>query len=158
MTDLLSRRSALSAAKRSLLEERLQGIIKTPARKSAIHSRTKQDSIPLSFAQQRLWFLDQLVPNNLFYNMPCAVKLEGRLDVEALERVIDEIVRRHEVLRTRIEVEEGEPVQVIDEWKPRRLEAEDLTSLTREEREEETGRIRKEAARTGFDLSRGPMM
>ena len=60
--------------------------------------------------------LDQFVPNNPFYNIPDAVRLEGRLDLEVLERVINEIVRRHEVLRTRFEVEEGEPAQVIDEW------------------------------------------
>ena len=78
--------------------------------------------LPLSFAQQRLWFLDQLAPNNPFYNSPRAVRLEGRLDLDVLERVINEIVRRHEVLRTRFEVEDGEPVQVIDEWEPRRLE------------------------------------
>src|SRR5262249_19471959 len=87
-----------------------------------------------------------------------SVRLEGRLDLEALERVINEIVRRHEVLRTRIELEEGEPVQVIDPWEPRRLEVEDLTSLTPKEREEEVSRISKEEAETGFDLSKGPLL
>ena len=86
------------------------------------------------------------------------MRLEGKLDLEALERVINEIVRRHEVLRTRFEVEEGEPVQVIDEWEPRRLEVEDLTGLTLEEREEEARRIAREEAGTGFDLSRGPLL
>ena len=114
--------------------------------------------LPLSFAQQRLWFLDQLEPEQPFYNIPGAVRLEGRLDLEALERVINEIVRRHEVLRTRIEVEEGEPAQVIDEWEPRRLEVEDLTGLTREREKEEARRIAREEAETGFDLSRGPLL
>jgi amino acid adenylation domain-containing protein/non-ribosomal peptide synthase protein (TIGR01720 family)/FkbM family methyltransferase len=113
---------------------------------------------PLSFAQQRLWFLDQLVPDNPFYNVPGGVRLEGRLDFEVLERVINEIVRRHEVLRTRIEVEGGEPVQVIDEWEPRRLEVEDLTSLSEEERGEEVKRITRGEAETRFDLSRGPLL
>jgi hypothetical protein len=57
----------------------------------------------MSFAQQRLWFLDQLVPNNPLYNRPGAIRLEGRLELEVLERVINEIVRRHEVLRTGFE-------------------------------------------------------
>ena len=92
------------------------------------------------------------------YNIPGAVRLEGRLNLEALERVINEIVRRHEVLRTRFEVEAGEPAQVIDAWEPRRLEVEDLTSLTAEEREEEVRRIAREEAETGFDLSRGPLL
>jgi amino acid adenylation domain-containing protein len=114
--------------------------------------------LPLSFAQQRLWFLDQLAPNNPFYNNPGAVRIEGRVDIEALERSVNEIVRRHEVLRTRIEVKEGEPIQVIDQWKRRRLEVEDLTSLTREEREEEARRIASAEAEAGFDLSRGPLL
>jgi len=118
----------------------------------------RDEALPLSFAQERLWFLDQLLPNNLLYNLPRAVRLEGRLDIRALERVINEIVRRHEALRTRFEVEEGEPVQVIDEWEPRGLEVEDLTSLPGEEREEEVRRITREEARTGFDLSRGPLL
>jgi acyl carrier protein len=114
--------------------------------------------LPLSFAQQRLWFLDQLVPNDPFYNCPRAVRLEGRLDPQALERSINEIIRRHEVLRTRIEVEAGEPVQVIEQWKRRSLQIEDLTSFSQEEREQEARRITKQEAATGFDLSRGPLL
>src|SRR5262249_8288009 len=58
------------------------------------------ERFPLSFAQQRLWFIDQMDSGNVAYNIPSAVRLEGRLDLEALERAINEIVRRHEVLRT----------------------------------------------------------
>jgi amino acid adenylation domain-containing protein len=113
---------------------------------------------PLSFAQQRLWFLDQLVPNNPLYNIPGRVRLDGRLDFDALQRVINEIVRRHEALRTRFEVEAGEPVQVIDEWEPRRLEVTDLTNLPSDEQEAEARRMAREEAGTGFDLSRGPLL
>src|SRR5262245_25654560 len=66
---------------------------------------SKERRLPLSFAQQRLWFLDQLAPNNPFYNIPASVRLEGRLNLGILERVINEIVRRHQTLRTRIKVE-----------------------------------------------------
>jgi amino acid adenylation domain-containing protein len=114
--------------------------------------------LPLSFAQQRLWFLDQLAPDSLVYNIPGAVRLEGRLELEVLERVINEIVRRHEVLRTRFEAEEGEPAQVIDEWEERRLEVEDLRGMPAEEREEAARRITREEAMRGFDLSRGPLL
>src|SRR5262249_35549122 len=114
--------------------------------------------LPLSFAQQRLWFLDQLTPKNPFYNIPGVVMLEGSVNLEALERAINEIVRRHEVLRTRFEVDAGMPVQVIDEWERWRLEVEDLTGLTEEVRDEEIRRIAKEEAATGFDLSRGPLL
>jgi len=113
---------------------------------------------PLSFAQQRLWFLDQLVPNSPFYNLPGAVRLDGRLDLDVLESVINEIVKRHETLRTRFEVEEGEPVQVIGEWKPRKLEVEDLSGLPRGVREAEARRITREEAETGFELDRGPLL
>ncbi len=114
--------------------------------------------LPLSFAQQRLWFLDQLEPGSAAYNCPGAVRLEGRLDIEALERSVNEIVRRHEVLRTRIEVEEGRPVQVIEDWAPRSLEVEDLTGLSDEGKEEEVRKTLREEARTGFDLSKGPLI
>src|SRR5262249_4869440 len=112
----------------------------------------------LSFAQRRLWFLDQLMPNDPFYNYPGAVRLEGRLDIEMLESAINEIVRRHDVLRTRFEVDADEPIQVIDAWEPRKLELIDLRSLGHEEREEEARRIMGEEAGTAFDLSRGPML
>src|SRR5262249_23329431 len=69
---------------------------------------------PLSFAQQRLWFLDKLNPGSAVYNIPGAVRLEGGLNLNTLEQVINEIVRRHETLRTRFEVNSGSPVQVID--------------------------------------------
>ena len=157
MTDLLTRRSRLSAAKRSLLEERLRGALKGDETNDAIHSRPKRDLIPLSFAQQRLWFIDRLEPDSSAYNVPGAVRLAGKLNLETLERVINEIVRRHEALRTRFEEVEGAPVQMIDEWKPRKLEVVDLTSLPWEEREAEVRRRIREEAGTGFDLSRGPL-
>ena len=69
--------------------------------------------LPLSFAQQRLWFLDQLVPANPFYNIPTAYRLGGPLEVGALERALGEIVARHESLRTTFVSREGCPVQVI---------------------------------------------
>src|SRR5262249_14175160 len=119
---------------------------------------SREGRLPLSFAQQRLWFIDQLEPGNTVYNCPGAVRLEGRLNLQALESAVNEIVRRHEALRTRIEAERGAPAQVIDEWKPRRLEVEDLTDLAPEEREIEALRRVREEARTGFDLSRGPLI
>jgi hypothetical protein len=91
MTDLLSQRQNFSTAKLRLLEERLRGKAKTPAEKSSIQARAKRDFIPLSFAQQRLWFLDQLAPNNPFYNLPEMMRLDGELNLEVLERVVNEI-------------------------------------------------------------------
>jgi amino acid adenylation domain-containing protein len=119
---------------------------------------SRKERMPLSFAQQRLWFLDQLIPNNPLYNIPGFARLNGGLNLDALERAINEIVRRHEVLRTRIEMEAGEPAQVIDEWTPWRLEVLDLRSFSLEEKEAEVSRIAREEAGTGFDLSRGPLL
>ena len=113
---------------------------------------------PLSFAQQRLWFIDQLNPGSPLYNNPGMDKIEGALNLKAFERVINEIVRRHETLRTRFEVYEGEPAQVIDEWESRRLEVADLTNLSPEEKEEEVNRMAREEVEAGFDLSQGPLL
>jgi len=118
----------------------------------------REGSFPLSFAQQRLWFIDQLEPGNAAYNCPVAAKLKGRLDLDALERVINEIIRRHESLRTRFEMVADEPAQVIDPWEPRKLEVKDLMGLPVEERERVVARVADEEAGTGFDLSRGPLL
>src|SRR5262249_24297942 len=83
-------------------------------------------------------------------------------DLKVLEAVINEIVRRHEVLRTKFELSAGRPaqvpVQVIDQWQPRRLQVEDLTSFSPEQREQEIKRLVKHEAETGFDLSTGPLL
>jgi condensation domain-containing protein len=142
------------------IEEALNASEKAPAPPlfRAERDGARGRRFPLSFAQQRLWFIDQLEPGNPAYNIPGAVRLEGRLNVQALESVINEIVRRHEALRTRFEVEAGEPSQVIDEWRPRKLMVEDLSGLPQEVREEEVNRIAREEARTGFNLSTGPLL
>jgi acyl carrier protein len=80
---------------------------------------SRERELPLSFAQQRLWFLDQLEPGSAFYNVPTAVRLQGELNVEALERTLTEIVRRHEVLRTVFQSVNGDAVQVIGEARNR---------------------------------------
>jgi amino acid adenylation domain-containing protein/non-ribosomal peptide synthase protein (TIGR01720 family) len=112
----------------------------------------------LSFAQQRLWFLEQLEPGNAVYNIPGAVMLEGNLNLDSLERVINEIFRRHEVLRTRFEIVDSEPAQVIDEWKPINLDVRDLTHLSVEDQEREIRNTSSSEAQTGFDLRHGPLI
>ena len=112
----------------------------------------------LSFAQQRLWFIDQMEPGTSLYNIAGGVRLEGELDVEALERSINEIERRHETLRTRVETRGGKGVQVIDEWEYRRLSVIDLSGLDEENREGEARRISEEEGAEGFELSAGRMM
>ncbi len=114
--------------------------------------------LPLSFAQQRLWFIDQLEPGNSFYNVPAAVRLSGQLSVEAVERSLTEVVRRHESLRTTFKEVGGEPVQVIGAATEVRLEIEDLSHLAEEEREAEARLRATQEARRPFDLSTGPLL
>ncbi|HEX2568813.1 MAG TPA: non-ribosomal peptide synthase/polyketide synthase, partial [Polyangia bacterium] len=115
-------------------------------------------ALPLSFAQQRLWFLDQLEPGNPFYNLPAAVRLTGALDVTVLERCLGEVVRRHEVLRTRFESREGEPVQIIAPHLHVELARVDLQDLPVESREARARALAREEALKPFDLARGPLV
>src|SRR5260370_32869837 len=92
---------------------------------------------PASFAQQRLWFLDQLLPNTPAYNVPIALRLSGALELTALEQSLNEIVRRHEALRTTFLNQEGSPVQVIAPTLALSLPVVDLQELPPGEREEQ---------------------
>ncbi|HEX6036828.1 non-ribosomal peptide synthetase, partial [Longimicrobium sp.] len=118
----------------------------------------RDGTLPLSFAQQRLWFLDQLQPGGAAYNVPRAVRLSGALDVSALERALTEIVRRHETLRTRFPSVGGEPAQVIETAAPMGIAVEDLSHLPADEREAEARRMAADEARAPFDLARGPLL
>jgi amino acid adenylation domain-containing protein/non-ribosomal peptide synthase protein (TIGR01720 family) len=124
-----------------------------------IPRRGAGEEAPLSFAQQRLWFLTQLQPDAALYNCPAAVRLSGRLDAEALARALGEIVRRHEILRTNFPVgDEGEPVQRVLPAGPLAPRVVDLRGLAPGEREEEAQRLMLEEARTPFDLTRDRLL
>ncbi|MBV9775387.1 MAG: amino acid adenylation domain-containing protein, partial [Gemmatimonadetes bacterium] len=114
--------------------------------------------LPLSFAQQRLWFVEQLEPGNVAYSMPFPLRLRGALDVRALERTLTELVRRHESLRTTFAVADGEPAQVVAPPRPVALATVDLSALPAEERERAVLRLAAEEAMRPFDLARGPLL
>jgi hypothetical protein len=137
--------------------ERALGEWRMP-RKSEIRRAERAGRLPLSYAQQRLWFVDQLEPGNAAYNMTGAVRLTGPLDVMALRRSLSEIVRRHDVLRTSFVSEDGEPRQVISEKWGLDLPVKDLCHLPVEERMNSARSIAGEEAQRGFDLSRGPLL
>ncbi|NMO18674.1 non-ribosomal peptide synthase/polyketide synthase, partial [Pyxidicoccus fallax] len=118
----------------------------------------RDGALPLSFAQQRLWFLDQLEPGSSFYNVPTVVKLKGHLDVAAMERSFRELVRRHESLRTTFRAEAGAPVQVIGAEPTVVLELRDLSALPEAEREGAAQRWVEEEIHRPFDLERGPLL
>ena len=113
--------------------------------------------LPSAFAQQRLWFLDQLEPGSFAYNLAGAVRLEGSLDVAGMAGALSGIVRRHESLRTVFKEEHGEPLQVIGEPAPLPLPVIDLSGLTAEARGEVARREAGAEARRPYDLARGPL-
>src|SRR5262249_30016761 len=124
-----------------------------------INSEASIFVFPCSFAQQRLWLVDQLQPGTGAYNMPCAVRLKGRLDVDALRRSLNEIVRRHEVLRTNFPTVNGEPRQRINnELSDFPIVSIDLTQTDESQRELEAREIVNEETRRGFDLATGPLI
>ncbi|HEU0079610.1 MAG TPA: condensation domain-containing protein, partial [Longimicrobiaceae bacterium] len=114
--------------------------------------------LPVSCAQQRLWFLDRLEPGSTAYNMPFALRLLGPLDAAVLEHALAEVVRRHETLRTVFAEANGEPVQVVGEAGPVATRRADLGGVPREEREQRLARLAAAEAARPFDLARGPLL
>jgi len=112
---------------------------------------------PLSFAQERLWLLDQLEPGSPLYNIPTALPLVN-VDAPALERALNEILRRHEVLRSTVQAIDDQPAQLIHPAMPVRLEILDRRALSAAERTAETERLAREEATQPFDLARGPLL
>ncbi|MBV9789059.1 MAG: amino acid adenylation domain-containing protein, partial [Chloroflexi bacterium] len=128
-----------------------QGVILPP-----LLPAPRTGNLPLSFAQQRLWFLDQLMPNNPFYNIPTAVQLRGRLDAPMLERALAGVVRRHEILRTTFAtMADGRAVQVIAPEVEIPLATVDLRQVAEAERQSEAQRLTAEEAQRPFDLTTG---
>ncbi|MFN6563916.1 MAG: amino acid adenylation domain-containing protein [Nostoc sp. ChiSLP01] len=114
--------------------------------------------LPLSFAQQRLWFLHQLQPNSGFYNIPVVVRLQGRLQVTALEQSLQEIIHRHEALRTNFITIDGQPVQIIHPETSRTLSIVDWQHLPANEQEIATEEFAAAQAQQPFDLATSPLI
>ncbi len=114
--------------------------------------------LPASFAQRRLWFVQQMEPRSWAYNMAFPLRLAGTLDARALRRALTAVVARHEALRTTLEERGGEPVQVIHPPAPVRLPTVELRGLPAEAREREARRLAEAEARRPFDLGRGPLL
>ncbi|MEE8584973.1 MAG: condensation domain-containing protein, partial [Acidobacteriota bacterium] len=119
----------------------------------------REEDLPLSFAQQRLWFLERLAPGNPFYNVPIALRLEGELDVSALNHSLAAIVCRHEVLRSCFPEQEGVPFQKIQPPAASfPLPRVDLQALPEELRDPEADRVAQAEALRPFDLTSGPVI
>jgi acyl transferase domain-containing protein len=119
---------------------------------------SREQALPLSFAQQRLWFQDQLQPGDTAYNIPISVEMRGITDIEALEHSLGEIVRRHETLRTTFSVKNGHPVQIIGAARKVQLSLIDLSAFAPQEYTAEIQRLEQQEALRPFDLQHGPLL
>jgi aspartate racemase len=131
--------------------------VEDPSRAPIKRQSRESNAFPLSFGQHRLWFIEQLRPGNLAYNISSAVRLSGRLDPLALERALDEIVRRHEALRTTFAARDDLPVQIVMPHRKLKMEVLDLAGADRETHEVEAKRLALAEAQRPFDLATGPL-
>ncbi|MBV6623046.1 MAG: amino acid adenylation domain-containing protein [Rivularia sp. (in: Bacteria)] len=154
--DINQKIAALSPEKRELLLQKInQKTNKATA--NTIKPQSQESNIfPLSFAQQRLWFLDKLEPGNPFYNIPGAVKLKGKLNITALEQSINEIIQRHQILRSIFKTINGQPVQVIQASLKLRIPIVDLSGSVLPE--PELQQLINQEALTAFDLESSPLL
>ena len=125
---------------------------------SAVKIISRPDDIPLSFAQQRLWFLDQLEGPNAAYTIPVALKIIGKLNVPVLEQSLNKIIQRHESLRTVFDTKNGMPVQLISLELILMIKILDIQSMPDTERNTEMNRLIDEEDLKPFDLSNGPLI
>ncbi|MBZ5490381.1 MAG: non-ribosomal peptide synthase/polyketide synthase [Acidobacteriia bacterium] len=140
-------RELAAAVDQVALAEKIPPIVRIP----------RNGTIPLSYTQQRVWFIDRMTPDGSAYNIPAAVRIKGFLDLTVLERVLHEIISRHESLRTRFEIVDSGPRQVIDDTIAVPLSVIDLSSGT--EDVEKTARIvARDEIQKPFDLQRGPLI
>ena len=157
MATIAGRIAALSPERRELLDLRLK-TERVRVSKTQIIPRRERGVFPVSFAQQRLWFLDQLRPGNPAYNNALFVRLKGPLRVAAFEQSLNTIVTRHETLRTYFTTTDGQPLQVISPSMPVDLRVVPFNHLPQGERELEARRLASEESRLPFNLARGPLL
>ncbi|MDF5712684.1 MAG: amino acid adenylation domain-containing protein [Rhizonema sp. NSF051] len=162
MSDLLKRLETLSPEKRELVLQKLrkqqQSLQNNGRLTLPLTPRSQEQPLLLSFAQQRLWFLDQLEGEKCVYNVPFFWQLSGVLNISALEQAIQEIVQRHEVLRTTFSVFNGSPIQVIHVDPQLRIQVLDWRQLTPENQSSEAQQFALEELQLPFDLSHPPLL
>ena len=149
---------SLSPEKRTLLERRLRAVAPRPSPKPKLVRRPDPHAFPLSFIQERFWFLWALEPSSPAYNTPLALRLRGVLDSAALEQALGEILRRHAGLRATFPVCDGQPTQVICPWQPVTVPTIDLSSLPEATRETDLRLRAQSATQQPFDLAAGPLV
>ncbi|HKV09554.1 MAG TPA: amino acid adenylation domain-containing protein, partial [Thermoanaerobaculia bacterium] len=157
MIEAPKRRFSLDAKRLAALDALLERESLEAGPAQGIPRLAERGALPLSFAQQRLWFLDQLAPGSPAYNLPSALRIGGPLDPGLLARALSGVAARHEALRTRFRASGGEAVQEVLPPGPVPLPVVDLSACPAE-REAEVRRLVAEEARRPFDLTRGPLL
>lgn len=159
MKDIASRIAALPEEKRALYLQRLR---EKRAGRSTLGTITRRsmeaEYYPLSFGQQRIWFFDQLEPGGFRYNIPEAIRIRGPLNHAALEHSINQVVKRHESLRTTFRTVDGQAVQVVSPELEVEVPTADLTGSAVDDREAIASRISVDDSQKHFDLSEGPLV
>jgi amino acid adenylation domain-containing protein len=148
----------LSTAKRAFLEQRLMEKRLAVAAKNAISPRPVKTPVPLSYSQELLWLLSQVFYDGVAYNAPATFRLEGALDVSALQSALDALVERHEILRTTYEVIGDRPMQVVHDRMPIEVRLVDLTGASVDDQERRVDSILLEESQGPFDLVQGPVI
>ncbi|NMG06761.1 non-ribosomal peptide synthetase [Brasilonema sp. UFV-L1] len=156
--EILKRRSKLSPMQRELLEKRLRGEVDSRSRLEIIPRRSQISPAPLSFAQQRLWFLHQLEPSSPYYTELASLRLTGALNVDALKQSLNEIVQRHEALRTTFEMFDEQAVQVIHPTVTVVLPVVNLCLMSEAVRQAEVEQRTTQITQKPFDLASGPLL
>lgn len=150
---------SLSATQRAVLEQRLRHALDNTTRKQVLPRRPNQKELPLSFAQQRLWFLEQLAEGAPLYHIPCAFRLHGPLDAALLESSLNVLVERHEALRTIFpSTASGDPTQVIMPALSLPLPVIDLEPVPAAEQEREIQQSMEHEVQRPFDVKQGPLI
>src|SRR2546429_5887705 len=158
-SNLTQQLAALSPAKRSLLELRLMRKNRRQSAQSmTIPRQPNRESAPLSYNQQGLWVLNQLMPGTSLYHTPMAVRLTGNLDVPALKDALDMLIARHDALRTTFGIMDGSPKQLVAKSLALEMPIIDLIEISQPDRDAEAKRLLQEEAGRPFDLSQGPLI
>ena len=158
MNSALDRFRNLSPKKRALARQKLQAKAQSRAGAAPAAPRAKDQPAPLSFPQQRLWFLDQMEGGSAHYNEFGALRITGRLDVSVLSQSINHIICRHEVLRTTFAAENGVPVQIVHPPVELPITVVDLSNLSPRDQQAKIESLGAADAQLCFDLTRGPLL